>query len=144
MAFSYPEWEDLVQEYLVSLYKRFGRPIPPLVLAASMSKDVGEVVDIKLVRDALESLEEKELIKKAGKGYVPLAREVAFRVQLDLPEVEPFTREPGEVIEAHMDKVWLGDIRQLQKPTFGNEYGLYPVVQYSAEDKVWRGLTKED
>jgi hypothetical protein len=137
------EWEDVVYSYLVELYKKVGGPILPSWLANGMSRDVGERVELSRVNEALKSLEDKELIIRLGKGYVPHTKEVDFTIQLGMEKVKPFSREPGEVPESHMDKVWSGDIRDLVKPTFGNEYGLYPVVQYSVEDKVWKGLVKE-
>lgn len=144
MAFSYPEWENVAYGYLSSLYGRLRKPVPAKLILASMRSDVPEGKwKLGEVEEALGSLEGKELIAREGRGYLPLTKEVALRLQLGMEEVKPFTREPGEVPESHMDKVWSGDIRDLVKPTFGNEYGLYPVSQYN-EEKIWKGLTLED
>ena len=144
MAYSHPEWEDVVFAYLQDLHKRFRRPIPATVVAASLSKDVGTPVEISEVKEALESLGEKELIKRVGGGYIPLSLSEALNIQLGLEEVKPFTREYGEVPESHLDKVWIGDIRELQIPKAGGRYGLYPIAQFSARDKQWKGLVQED
>ena len=144
MAYSYPEWEDVVQGYLISLYRRFRRPVSAGIVYAEMLLDIPEAKwSLEDVEEALESLKGKELIAKIGRGYKPLVREEALRQQMAMEEVRPFTREPFETQEAHLDKIWKGDIRDLQLPTFGNEYGLYPVCQFN-EEKPWRGLTKDE
>jgi len=143
-VYPFPEFEDVVHGYLVELYRRFGRPVPALVLLVTMKRDVPDS-EWKLgdVKEALDSLVEQELILEKGGGYKPLAFVGALRRQLQVEEVEPFTREYGETPEAHIDKVW--DFRTaLTKPEAGGKYGLYPTSHYFIEDKRWRGLVQED
>jgi len=141
MGYSVPEWEDLVFELLVENYKWVGKPIPASSLTRFMSKTFGRRLAEEQVVDALESLSERELIQKVGGGYRPATKALALKAQLRMEEVTPFTREPGEIAESHMDKVWEGDIRELEKPEAGGEYGLYPVNIYFNKDLRWKGLT---
>lgn len=137
--YPFPEWEDVVYGYLSYMYGKRGRPIKAMDLASSMSREVGPT-DKDDVEDALDSLEDKYLIKRIGGGYVTLRRGEALGRQLGMEEVEPFTREYGETPEAHIDKVW--DFRTaLTKPRAGGRWGLAPTSHYFYKDRPWTRLT---
>lgn len=142
-VFPFPEFEDVVYGYLGDLYRRMGRPVMADFIFAFMNRDVPRSAVKADVKDALDSLEDKGLIQKVGGGYVILGTKEALGRQLELSEVEPFTREYGETSEAHLDKVW--DFRtELVKPEAGGKWGLAPTVHLIPTDRPWKGLTQED
>lgn len=139
--YPFPELEDVVYGYLAALYGKVGRPITVGMIGTAMSRDVPGFVVKADVKDALDSLEDKALIKRVGGGYIILDLREALGKQLELGEVEPFTREFGETPEAHLDKVW--DFRtELVKPEAGGKLGLYPTSHYF-RDRLWTGLAQE-
>lgn len=142
-VYPFPEWEDVVYGYLDSLYRKSGRPVTAAAMASAMEREVPGSTSRYDVEDALDSLEDRYLVKRIGKGYITLRRGEALERQLEMEEVEPFTREYGEVPEAHVDKVW--DFRTaLTKPSAGGKWGLAPTSHYFYKDKPWTGLTQEE
>jgi len=142
-VYPFPEEEDVVYGYLAELYGKLNKPVTGRMLAYAMDREISGSSGKFHVEESLEDLLRKGLISWEGGGYTPLRRSIAFRKQLEMEEVEPFTREYGESAESHVDKVW--DFRTaLTKPEAGGKWGLAPTSHFFYKDRPWKGLTQEN
>lgn len=138
------EDEDIVYEYLVDYYREGGgKAVLSTTLSRIIQRDTHGGVSEDHVNSILNTLEKKGLISKSKAGYKPLERSAALRRQLEMEEVQPFTREFGETAEAHIDKPW--DFRTpLMKPKAGGKFGLGATGHLIQSDRAWRGLTEQE
>ena len=143
----YPPIEegDIVYEYLVGCYREGGgKPVSSGTLSRIIQRDArGSGVSEDYVNSVLNTLVRKGFITKSKAGYKPLERTAALRRQLEMEEVQPFTREFGETAEAHIDKSW--DFRTpLMKPKAGGKFGLGATGHLIQSDRARRGLTEQE
>lgn len=138
------ELADVVYGYLEDLSKGGRFAVKSRSLKLALNRDSPGWADHFDLERILLNLNERGLIEWVpGEGWIPLSLQGQFSRQLGMPEVVPFTREPGESLEAHIDKFWDVEKEELVKPEAGGKWGLAPIVQYLETDKRWKGLTKE-
>lgn len=138
------EDEDIVYEYLVDYYREGGgKAVLSSTLYREIQRDTHGGVSEDHVSSILNTLAKKGLISKSKAGYKPLEGAATLRRQLEMREVQPFTREYGETAEAHIDKPW--DFRTaLTKPRAGGRWGLGATGHLIQGDRAWRGLTEQE
>jgi len=141
MEYPKDEWKDIVYMYLLAAYKEMGDYVVPAVVAHQIARDMSTPPDLEGVKEAFGQLESEELIRRSGSGYAPIGISQQFRLQMEMEEVVPFTGDPLIDAGGHLDRLWVGEFKDLRKPS-RTKLGYYPVLPMP--ERHWTGLALED